>query len=141
MIYNTINHLHCHAILFLLSEAIPSIITLVDHMTSLNFGRTLVVWIIYLSDKNLAWGIWRSNYRPPKYGSYNFEERTGSESEIQSVSFYILWNSLNTVNWNIFSFFRLYIKHRQSIVYVLRIYYESTIPLFGGLSLIIFACK
>ena len=31
------------------SEAIPSIITVVDHMTSLHFGR-----MNYLSDKNLA---------------------------------------------------------------------------------------
>ena len=55
---------------------------MVDHRTSLNFGRTvsLVLWIIYLSDKNLAWDIWRSNYRPPKYDhcSYIFMERTGS---------------------------------------------------------------
>ena len=27
----------------------------VDHMMSLNSGRTVVEWIIYLSDKNLAW--------------------------------------------------------------------------------------
>ena len=39
-----------------------------------------VVWIIYLSDKNLAWDIWRPNYRPPKYEqcSYIFKERTDS---------------------------------------------------------------
>ena len=78
------------------AEAIPSIITLVDHMTSLDFGRTLVGWTIYLSDKNLAWDIWRPNYRPSKYDHCSdiFKERTGSvlrlnctEGTVYTVSF------------------------------------------------------
>ena len=67
----------------------------------------LVVWIIYLSDKNLAWDIWRPNYRPPKYDqcSYIFKERTGSglqpRHEIQGaskiLSFFLHMHSPNNI--------------------------------------------
>ena len=72
---------------FSTTEAIPSIITFVNYMTSLNCGRTVVNWIIYLSDKNLAWDIWRPNYRPPKYDhcSYIWIKRTGSDVELKET--------------------------------------------------------